>query len=292
MKKNLIIIFGLLVVITFILHFRQREKNAKLFPKNIVLEVDNDIELPDIEWQKTIPKNIYRTHRSKNDALNYKKVFDLTKEKMPDYKTYFYYEDDIDKFITENFSKRIYNAYKSINPDYGPAKADFFRYLVIYYYGGIYFDIKSGPIKNIDKIVENLKGKMAISNWTNFPIGYLPIVHCDELYWASFVENSYGEYQNWYIISGKGNPILAKIIKQMISNIEKGKKEYINGHKSVIAMTGPLMMTRVVDKYYNKNEIVRFNASLDNHLKYNLINHKLIEKDNHYSNKKNKNVLN
>ena len=290
MNKILLIILSILLL-NYILHLRGKEKTRKLFPKNIILDIDLDIELPNIEWKKDIPKNIYRTHKSKKDVLNYQEVLNKTEELLSDYKTHFYYEEDIEEFIKDKFSERIYKAYKYINPEYGPAKADFFRYLIIFYYGGIYLDIKSGPTKNIDKIIKKLEGKMAISNWINLPIGYLPINHIDDLYFSSFVENNYGEYQNWYIISGKGNPILAKIIKQMVSNIEKGKDEYTNGHKSVIAMTGPLMMTKIIEKYHNKEEVVFFKANLDDHLKYKIIDHKIIEKNNHYSNKKNKNVL-
>lgn len=287
MRNFLLLLF---IIIFFLFHFKEKYKTIKNFNS---FDIDNSIELPNIKWEKSIPKIIYRTHKTEKECLQYQQVFDQTNKYLKSYKTVFYYQDDVDNFIKDKYGQRIYNVYNSINPQYGPAKADFFRYLVIYYYGGIYMDIKSGPVKNIDSILENLNGKMAISNWTNIPIGLIPIDHIDELYWSSILKNNYGEYQNWYIISGKGNPILKKIIQQMITNIEQGLKNkncYNQGKISVVEMTGPLMMTKVIEKN-DTNYIKLFKPNLNNHLKYKIIDHKKVEKNNHYLKQKNKNIL-
>ena len=55
----------------------------------------------------------------------------------------FYDDNDCDEIIKNNFHDEIYNAYKKINPAYGAMRADFFRYCILYLYGGIYLDIKS-----------------------------------------------------------------------------------------------------------------------------------------------------
>ena len=52
-------------------------------------------------------------------------------------------DKECSKFIKDNFENNIYAAYERINPCYGAAKADLFRYCVIYKLGGIYIDIKS-----------------------------------------------------------------------------------------------------------------------------------------------------
>ena len=43
--------------------------------------------------------------------------------------------------------------YERINPNYGAAKADIFRVLVLHKYGGVYFDIKS-KVDNLDELFE------------------------------------------------------------------------------------------------------------------------------------------
>lgn len=286
------IILLILFISLIILHFLTKNKYENyIFPK---FKIDNEIILPTIKRENIIPKIIYRTHIDIEKIKPYQKVLDKTKEILPDYETKIYYNKDVEEYIKNNFSERIYNAYNSINADYGPAKADFFRYLIIYKEGGIYLDIKSGPIKNIDNIIENLNGKLAISNWTNFPIKLLPILYFDELYWSDFLNNYYGEYQNWYIISGKGNPLLAEIIKQMVTNIEEGIKDkniYSYGKTSIIALTGPLMFSKIIENYKNKEDFQIFNPNLDNYLKYKIVDHINIEKNNHYKKIKNKYVL-
>ena len=265
------------------------------FPrKKIIFETDQTIELPNVNRENFIPKIIYRTHYSKESIKPYEKVLEHTKNILPNYETKIFYDKDCNEYIRKNFSSRIYKAFTSISNDYGPAKADFFRYLVIYKEGGIYLDIKSSPIKNIDHIINNLNGKMAISNWTKTYLKYLPFSISNLRYWAAFTQNPYGEYQNWYIISGKGNPLLGEIIKNMVTNIEIGNKNkelYSHGKISVLCLTGPLMMTKVIEKYKNKNDYKYFNPNLDNHLIYQYINHKSIEKNNHYTENKNKCVL-
>jgi inositol phosphorylceramide mannosyltransferase catalytic subunit len=286
------IILLILFISLIISHFLTKNKYENyIFPK---FKIDNEIILPTIKRENIIPKIIYRTHIDIEKIKPYQKVLDKTKEILPDYETKIYYNKDVKEYIKNNFSERIYNAYNSINDDFGPAKADFFRYLIIYKEGGIYLDIKSGPIKNIDNIIEKLNGKLAISNWTNLPLKLLPILYFDELYFSPFLNNLYGEYQNWYIISGKGNPLLAEIIKQMITNIEEGIKDkniYSYGRTSVIALTGPLMFSKIIENYKNKEDFQIFNPNLDNHLKYKIVDHIKIEKEKYYRKIKNKYVL-
>ena len=46
-------------------------------------------------------------------------------------------DNDIDLFIQKEFNSNIYKAYRNIHRAIGAAKADFFRYCVIYRYGGM-----------------------------------------------------------------------------------------------------------------------------------------------------------
>jgi mannosyltransferase OCH1-like enzyme len=295
MIKLYVLFFAFLIImIIYSHHYTKKNYLNKIFPQNINFTIDDTIELPKINREYFIPKIIYRTHVDEKRLEPYQEVLDQTKDILPEYKTKIFFEEDILKYIKNNYSSRIFEAYKSISPGYGPAKADFFRYLVIYREGGIYLDIKSGPVKNIDGIVTDLKGRMAISNWTKFPIKYLPILYFDELYWSDFVNSSYGEYQNWYIIAGKGNPLLGKIIKQMVTNIEEGnknKKLYSHGKTSVVCLTGPLMLSKTVEKHKNEEDFKYLNPNLNNHLKYKIIDHIQIEKSNHYKKSTNKCVL-
>ena len=79
---------------------------------------------------------------------------------------YEFYDDNacVD-FIRKNYDMRIQKAYGRINPRYGAARADFFRYLLIYRVGGVYLDLKSGLSKRLDDIVSN--HEYLLSHWDN-----------------------------------------------------------------------------------------------------------------------------
>jgi len=302
MEKKLLILFFLLIFICLNIVLDLRAKKIfkeNNFPPNIIYPLKEDIELPQIEEGIEIPKNIYRCYKDLEGINKFKEVFKLTEERMPDYKQIYYTDELIDKYIKENYSERIYNAYNSINPEYGAAKADFFRYLIIYREGGIYMDIKTGPNKNIKGFFEKYQGKLITSLGNNGKlIKYLPKYHLRDYInmnddWGYITElypNS--EYQQFIIASNKGNPILGKVIKQVISNIESGK--YKNGKYSVVAMTGPIMYSLVIEKYkniYSKN-IKILDENLDKNFNHSLIKeYKNIMGNEHYSKIKNKNVL-
>ena len=64
---------------------------------------------------------------------------------------YIYNNSQMESFVKEHFPE-YYESYSSINKEYNVAKTDFFRYMVVYHYGGVYIDIKSGfkvPLREI-----------------------------------------------------------------------------------------------------------------------------------------------
>ena len=60
---------------------------------------------------------------------------------LDDWSIKIYADIECRKFIQENFENNIFKTYEKINPSYGAAKADLFRYCAIYQLGGIYIDI-------------------------------------------------------------------------------------------------------------------------------------------------------
>ena len=297
MTRNWLFLFFLFSFILINIYLDQRSKQKfkeKHFPKEIIFPNDESIELPKVEEGTTIPKKIYRCYSTLEDMKPFQKVFDLTSERMPDYEQIYYTDDMIDEFIRNNFSDRIYSAYKHINPEYGAARADFFRYLVIYFYGGFYMDIKSGPTANIkgDEFEPKLHVSKGVSGIPHFPKHHLRDIFKLEDDW-SFVTNVWfgSEYQQYFILSNKGNLVLKRVIQQVVSNIEHGikKKEvYSNGNISVVAMSGPIAYSLVIGDEQN---IVHHYPGLDWRIAHSLVDYKKIMKDRHYSKIKNKSIL-
>ena len=88
-----------------------------------------------------IPKCIYQTYSSNNyhNSAHYNCVQNLL-EFNPDFDYYFFNDIDCRAFIFKNYNDEILNAYDTLYP--AAYKADLFRYLLIYKYGGIYLDNK------------------------------------------------------------------------------------------------------------------------------------------------------
>jgi hypothetical protein len=208
----------------------------------------------------TIPRIIHQTatspgFKSKNDIhpvlqANIEKNMSLN----PSYVHRLYDDQDIEKFILEHYGRDMYSLYRQINPLYGAAKADFFRYLLIYKVGGIYLDIKSSIERNLDEILTP-DDNYILSTWHNregeFNEGWGMHPGCFPL----------GEYQQWHIISRPEHPFLQAVIKSVIDNIRNYDKEIFGvGTMGVVNTTGPVAYTRAIFEmldYFNVRDFRR-----------------------------------
>ena len=296
--KILFILLISIFLLDILVHFSIKRNFKNKFPKDMLPSLDEGVEIPEIEFSGDINKKIYRTYYDLGKLHLFDKAIKQTENNMSDYEQVFFDDNDIEKFIRENYNERILNAYLSINSDYGPARADFFRYLVVYYYGGIYLDVKSSIIKNIEKDIEENKDKLLVSkgrdNLINYPTNFGLLPYCKNNYnWSDFSGINYGEYNNWHIICPAGHPVMKKVIQQVVTNIEYGlqnKTEYENGEYSVLILTGPIMYTKIIEKYKDNNVKI-FHPNLNNTVKYSFGDHKNKGSKKHYSKVKNKQIL-
>lgn len=195
--------------------------------------------LKKIKMGNHIPKTIYQTYISKeNLPLEIQKNIKKLKKLNEDWEYHLYDDNDIDNFIFQNYGIEILNIYKTINPSYGAARADFFRYLLIYARGGVYLDIKSSLTQPLNNLITS-NDRYILSTWDTPGIGnHKELISC---------KNS-REYQQWHIISVKGHPFLREVIKQIINNIHQYNIfEYGVGKHGVIKLTGPIVYTLVID---------------------------------------------
>ncbi len=124
----------------------------RLFPplnKRIVLH-----DLPKTEMGKSIPKIIHQTFKTRNLPPELQENVDKLKAKNPGWEYRFYDDSDIIKFISTFYGYEILTYFERINPKYGAARADLFRYLLMYIYGGVYLDIKSTFTRPIDEVLQ------------------------------------------------------------------------------------------------------------------------------------------
>jgi hypothetical protein len=203
-----------------------------------------------------IPKVVYYTHENNEKVKKFENQLNYSKSKNKNYNFIFYDDNARKKFIKEEFPE-FYEFYKRINKGYGAAKADIFRVLILYKYGGIYIDCKT-KIENMDELflkypnkslytcsfkkddkILNIINKITNTNYQNFFIatkrkGKVISKIKDEMFYRL------SSYDNKVIITDKTLLILHKIL-----NIG----DETRGSTSVFIYTGAFMFTKVINQF-------------------------------------------
>lgn len=228
------------------------------------------------ENKQMIPKKIHQIYLQGFDSLDpdYVELIIKMKDINPEWTYKIYSEKDIMLYIKENFDSNILDSYKKINPIYPAARADFFRYLILYNEGGFYIDVKSFPSKPLDSIISN-EDKFIVCQWDRekYPTYGL---HKE----IDYVEN--GEYQQWNIMCEKKSPIMKDVINGVVYNINNYSifKQGV-ARKGVLRTTGPIVFTEKVYEYRRDEGVKIFSSNMEPGIVYSMKNHLLA---NHYSN--------
>lgn len=165
-----------------------------------------------------ISKNIFQTFYTKKIPTPIVEIIDKLKQNNPEYNYYFYDDDEIIEFIKNSYTKEILNVYNKLQ--IGAAKADFWRYLILYKFGGVYIDLDSKINIPIDNII-NKEDKALITR-----------------------ERNPNSFVQWCLFFEQNHPILKLTIKKVIENINS--KQY----QELDFITGPPVISEVIEKYY------------------------------------------
>ena len=149
---------------------------------------------------------------------------------------------DVEKFILDNFGSAIYRVFKKINPKYGAAIADFFRYLVIFKHGGVYLDLKSSISRPLEEVIQP-DDTYLLSQWPN-KLG-------EALQGFGLHQDVHmvpgGEFEQWHIVACKDHPFLLSVINRMLFNIENYSTVlYGTGYPGAWRTTGPICYTLAI----------------------------------------------
>lgn len=176
-----------------------------------------------------IPRNIFQTWGSKDLSDGFKILTQSWKEKNPNYAYFLFDDDDCEKFIKKNFNENIYNAYCRIIP--GAFKADLWRYCVLYIYGGVYVDIDTICLENIDSCLNEDIEFMTPIDLNNCPY--------------------YGTYNlfNCFIASVPKHPILLNCIERVVYHVENNIVPFSN-----LDFSGPGLLGKSVNKFLDLPE--------------------------------------
>ena len=183
--------------------------------------------------ENRIPKNIFQTFETKDLSPEFQAIVNSWKEKNPNYEYHFHDKNDREEFIRTKFDARIYNAYKRIVP--GAYKADLWRYCVLYIHGGIYIDIDSVCLGEIDTFLNSSVECMTIVDFNLHP-----------------TEGKYN-LANGCIASIPKFPVLLECIHQIVEHVERNHVP-----SSKLDFSGPGLLGRKMNLYLNLPETEPF----------------------------------
>ena len=174
-----------------------------------------------------IEKNIYQTYFTKNLPDPIYTVLNRHISQNPTYRYYFFDDSEITDFINNNFDTDIIKAYNALQ--IGAAKADFWRYLVLYKNGGAYIDIDSCFNVSLDNILKETD-KALITR-----------------------ENNKGVFVQWGLFFAKNHPVLEKTIEYVTNNILRCifEQKILTNDLQVLELTGPIIFSKAVEDSYS-----------------------------------------
>lgn len=172
-----------------------------------------------------IEKNIFQSWNTRDLPKPVQDKIDKFKAMNPEYKYQLYVDEEIDKFVNDNYPGDIANAYNKLNIIV--AKVDLWRYLVLYKYGGVYVDIDSNILKPLNELIKN-EDEAIITSESHRHIN-------------ASTSSSYVCYVQWALIFKKGHPILKKTVDLIVDYIKTNRYP-----ENVHRMTGPTVFTEAI----------------------------------------------
>jgi len=180
-----------------------------------------------------IPRNIFQTWETKDISDNFRIITQSWIQNNPNYGYFLYDNNDCEQFIKKNFDERVYNTYCRIIP--GAFKADLWRYCILFIYGGVYVDIDTICLGNIDAFLNE-----DIEFMTPIDLNNCPNIGTHNLF-------------NCFIASIPKHPILLNCINRIVNNVENNILPISN-----LDFTGPGILGRSTNVFLNLNEETSF----------------------------------
>jgi len=188
-----------------------------------------------------VPKIIHQIFLSGSLPPVLREQVEALKQRNPGWKHSLYNDEDANNFIRENYGGSMEETYNLISKEYGAARADLLRHLLIYQHGGVYLDIKSNISKPLDAVLR-ADDQYLLTQWDNKPGGAREGfgLHPE----LSNVPG--GEYQTHAIMAAPRHPFSRAAIDRIVHNIRNYKPWSGVGKMGVVRTTGPSAYTLAV----------------------------------------------
>ena len=195
-----------------------------------------------------IPKIIHQTWKTKNLPVNFKKYSSTWKNFHPiwDYKLY----DDNDCLaIVKKYFPQFLDTY--LNLPIPVMKADMFRYMILYQFGGLYADIDAEALKPFDDLIEK-DDTMIVGTEINF--NNLAFSKFNPVYKNYYKKhNMLIQYVQYVFLSSPKNPILYQILEYIKKNNASNSG---SSHIDTFLITGPAIFSYIIHNNINKVKVL------------------------------------
>eukprot|EP00037_Helgoeca_nana_P029649 m.356975 g.356975 ORF g.356975 m.356975 type:complete len:711 (-) comp28021_c0_seq5:2693-4825(-) len=182
--------------------------------------------------KQAIPRIVWQTHYTNKIPPAGQYMFDM-RSRNPEYEFRLVGDAEADTFMKTFPLKRVAQAYFSINPACGAARADIWRYATLWTHGGIYIDIDA-TCKRLRDII--LPADTAI-------LSYGGKWHRKFCSWDR-------EIDQWVLMFAPKHPFLKRAMMVAAARVldpSKLGKEIANMHQHVLETTGPILLKNAVE---------------------------------------------
>jgi mannosyltransferase OCH1-like enzyme len=190
----------------------------------------------------SVPRILHMTCPSMSIPADLQANIDSLRSMNPGWLIKIHTDADIERYIHGIGNQHVQRAYQRLHPAYGAARADLFRYLVLFQEGGVYLDMKSTCEQPLDKLA-GAEGGFLLAQWDN-DAGER---HEAWGYEDTPVDLAGGAFIQWFLLSRPGHPFLAAVLELVAGRIERYSpfRDGV-GKQAVLKTTGPIAFTEAI----------------------------------------------
>lgn len=191
-----------------------------------------------MDCNRRIPRIMHQIYLNGEMPKHLKRNVEVHKACNPHWEHRIYDEDAAIGLIASRYGNEMLSLYQRISDHYPAARADLLRHLIIFAYGGVYFDIKSCFDRPLDEVVRP-DDSYILSQWSNgageAKEGFG--LHRDLMHIPG------GEYVSHFVIAEPAHPYSEATIQKILYNIAHYRPWSAVGRIGVLRTTGPIAYT-------------------------------------------------
>jgi mannosyltransferase OCH1-like enzyme len=201
-----------------------------------------------------IPRNFFQTYKTSLFDRQHAEWMRVYRSKHPEFDFHFHGDEEMDDFMLTHWGNHpIYPIYKGTQ--FGPSKADIWRYCILYKYGGIYLDIDSALLFNLNSIPEDVEEMISFEEnelknfswnegWPSADLFMNRTLPSDKIFTPQNIA------LQWFLAFRPEHPILKGVIDLIVEQAHfYANRKFENVLHAVVSFTGPIVYTQAVWQY-------------------------------------------